>query len=167
MSTSERVVCASCSANNFATQAACWKCGKSLSMGATPVNPPSAPPLQPTPYGQQPSPAIPMMSPSPEYVSPGVATAAAVVMGLFFPAFSIPLGIAFLMLDNKRKIAIGWQNIIWGIVGTVLNIIISTALFTPVMTYLFTKALSGQSQSGTGLMQKIQQQQNTMQELSQ
>jgi hypothetical protein len=156
MSTSERVVCASCNANNFATQAACWKCGKSLSATAT-VAPPIA--------NHSPSPATisPVSYECPaasEYVSPSTATAAAVVLGLLFPAVAIPVGIVFLMLDNKRKTAIGWQNIIWGTVGSVLHLIVTAASFTPLMMYAMNKGISAQQQNNSSIFEKIQNQQN-------
>jgi hypothetical protein len=174
MSTSERVVCASCSANNFATQAACWKCGKSLSATAT-----AAPPIA----NNSPSPAFASSTPafaSPatvsavsyerpvasEYVSPSTATAAAVVLGLLFPALAIPVGIIFLMLDNKRKTAIGWQNIIWGVVGSVLHLIVTAASFTPLMMYAMSKGIAAGQQNNSSVMEKIQnQQQNNLQQL--
>ena len=168
MSISERVVCTNCGANNFATQAACWKCGKSLALSTSPASPPgSSPPLPgaiPTTNYQPP---VAYGAVSNDY-SPGTATTAAIVLGLLFPMVALPVGIVFLMLDNKRKAAIGWQNIIWGIVGSVLNIIITIASFTPAITFLMSKSLAAQQQSGGNVMQKIQQQQqNNLQELGQ
>jgi hypothetical protein len=171
MSTSERVVCASCSANNFATQAACWKCGKALL--ATASAPPSGPSTANTAsLFASPSPALATPGVSyerpiaAEYVSPSTATAAAVVLGLLFPALAIPVGIIFLMLDNKRKAAIGWQNIIWGVVGSVLHLIVTLASFTPAMMYIMNKGIAAQQQSNNSVMEKIQnQQQNNLQQL--
>jgi predicted cobalt transporter CbtA len=162
-STSERVVCASCSANNFATQAACWKCGKSLTSTNTNTHtsPAPRPSVAPAGYAANsprpvtgvagPALATPAMYDRPvqsEYVSPGNATAAAVVLGLLFPTFAIPVGIVFLMLDNKRKAAIGWQNIIWGVAGFAVHLVITAISLAPVipMLNLLSKTLSVRQQ---------------------
>ncbi len=119
----ERVVCAECGSNNFATQAACWKCGKTLA-------------ATPTPSGT----AILTAAPSAvRYVgstdsakeSPA-ALWSSVALGVIFPVISIPVGLVFLMLDDKRKAQIGWWNILFGLVGTVLNgIVIAVSLIAP------------------------------------
>ena len=123
----ERVVCAACGSNNFATQAACWKCGRALvASAALPVPQP-----QPAPDGA----AVPVARPT--YALPSTELPAAfwssVAMGVFFPIISIPVGLVFLMLDDKRKTQIGWWNILFGLLGTVLNGIVVMVSLAPVL----------------------------------
>ena len=42
-------------------------------------------------------------------------------MGLMFPWAGLPIGLLFLMLDDPRKIRLGWMAIGWSVAGTVLN----------------------------------------------
>ena len=123
----ERVVCAACGSNNFATQAACWKCGRALvASAALPVPQP-----QPAPDGA----AVPVARPT--YALPSTELPAAfwssVAMGVFFPIISIPVGLVFLMLDDKRKTQIGWWNILFGLLGTVLNGILVMVSLAPLV----------------------------------
>ena len=111
--TTDRVVCSQCGANNFATQAACWKCGTSL----------SAAPAAPLPA----TPARPLLD-TPE--SPA-ALWSSIALGALFPVISIPVGLVFLMLDDRRKAQIGWWNILAGVIGTVLNVLLAFATIMP------------------------------------
>lgn len=132
----ERVVCAACGSNNFATQAACWKCGKPLVASATPS---SSPP-------QAMSAGVAAVSPRPIPISTSTESPAAlwssVALGVVFPMISIPVGLVFLMLDDKRKAQIGWWNILFGLVGTLLNGIVVAVSLMPVFMSL-TKGLPG------------------------
>jgi predicted cobalt transporter CbtA len=148
MSTSERVICASCGANNFATQAACWKCGKGLNTISS-APPPSSASSSPLNAGlPAPNSVYVERASANDYISPSNATAAAVVLGLLFPTFAIPVGIVFLMLDNKRKTAIGWQNIIWGTVGFTIHFIVTMVSLAPLvpMFNMLSKGLSARPQ---------------------
>ena len=126
----ERVVCAACGSNNFATQAACWKCGRALVASA--ALPAPQPHPQPAPGGAAAVPAA-----RPIYALPSTESPAAfwssVAMGIFFPIISIPVGLVFLMLDDKRKTQIGWWNILFGLLGTVLNGILVMVSLAPVL----------------------------------
>lgn len=117
--TTDRVVCSQCGANNFATQAACWKCGTTL--GAAPS--PSAPP--------RPAVAVaPAQSTAPHADSPA-ALWSSIALGVLFPVISLPVGLVFLMLDDRRKAQIGWWNILAGVIGTVLNVLLAFATIMP------------------------------------
>ncbi|MGC4045303.1 MAG: hypothetical protein QM758_16045 [Armatimonas sp.] len=139
----ERVACPKCGSNNFATQARCWSCGTALTAGVA-----SAP---------APASSVAYNSPAPVGVAPpriaqhsGLAAGAAAAMGLLMPAIAIPVGIVFLMLDDKRKAQIGWLNILWGTVGTVIHIMLTMALsamVTPILIRMMTGA-AGQARQG-------------------
>ncbi|WP_395091381.1 hypothetical protein [Armatimonas sp.] len=105
----ERVVCAACGSNNFATQAACWKCGRALVASV-------ARPAYALPTSESPA-----------------AFWSSVAIGIFFPIISIPVGLVFLMLDDKRKTQIGWWNILFGLLGTVLNGIVVMVSLAPLV----------------------------------
>lgn len=122
----ERVVCAACGSNNFATQAACWKCGKVLS-APPPVAAPA--PMSAVPAGAPPL-ARPLPAPDLRSESPA-AFWSSVAMGVLFPMLAIPVGLVFLMLDDRRKHQIGWWNILFGLVGTLLNGVIAVVSLYP------------------------------------
>jgi ABC-type Fe3+ transport system permease subunit len=125
----ERIVCAFCSSNNFATQAACWKCGKPLATVSSNAMPTaSTVPLVSSPAASHDAAVsynLPSESPS--------AFWSAVAMGIVFPMIAIPVGLVFLMLDDKRKSQIGWWNILFGLIGTLLNGIVIAVSLTPLL----------------------------------
>jgi len=118
-----RLVCPKCSANNFNTQAACWQCGAGLRGNGVPsamraadgAGTPSPTPLPLTP-------ARPDSIPS----DPAVAVWAAILLALFFPYVAVPVGIVFLMLDDRRKAEIGRIALVAGIVFTIAQSLVMT-----------------------------------------
>ncbi len=139
----ERLACPKCGSNNFATQARCWSCGTALTAGAPAPGVPHSPLLTPhSPVSDSPS---------------GLAIGAAVVLGLFFPLLAVPVGIVFLMLDDRKKTKIGWHNILWGTVGTVLHVVGTMALsamLTPMLINAATRAAGqarGNVEQGAGM----------------
>lgn len=127
----ERVVCAACGSNNFATQAACWKCGKPLSAGtAAPPSPISAAAVPAAAVQARPAPvpaSYDLRNETP------AAFWSSVAMGIVFPMFAIPIGMVFLMLDDRRKAQIGWWNILFGLLGTLLNGILVAVSLAPLL----------------------------------
>ena len=75
------------------------------------------------------APSIPLASP----VNPAAAIWATVALGLLFPFVAVPVGFVFLMLDDRRKCQLGWQSILWGTVGTVVQMI-ATAMIGSMLT---------------------------------
>ncbi len=113
--TAGRIVCPQCGANNFATQSACWKCGAVLARGSTSVpNVPASP--------------LPNLPTAPQAEDPQLAFWSSLALGLLFPLYAVPVGIVFLMLDDRRRSEIGRFAIIFGIIGTVLHLIVTAAL---------------------------------------
>jgi hypothetical protein len=137
----ERLACPQCGSNNFATQARCWSCGTALAPESTPASP-------------LPRPTAP--SAPAQRALTGLSFGAAIAFGLLFPALAIPVGIVFLMLDDRQKAQIGWQNILWGTIGTVLHIFATMALsaaITPMLLQAMTRAVDqarGAGESGLG-----------------
>ena len=129
MSVAGRVVCGQCGANNFDTQAACWKCGASLS--APPAASPSAsmtPARSQNGGGYPPSPMTAPVAPAafrPALLDPAVAFWSAVALGVLFPFFAVPVGIVFLMLDDRRKAEVGRITLVWGIIGSVFHTLVT------------------------------------------
>ena len=117
-----RVRCAYCGANNFPTSAACWQCGRPLQplRAGAPAPFPSAPAgSAPPPTGWPPASAA---APRPfGGINPALAPKAAAALGFLFPWAGLPIGLAFLMLDDPRKAKLGWIAIGWSVAGTVLN----------------------------------------------
>lgn len=167
-----RRVCARCGANNFDTQAACWQCG-------APLNSASAAPAAPSP--QQPSPPAPVASGAPR-MAPGTSSAApvlnpaaplpypsrppassmnpavaiwmAVLLAFFFPFVAVPVGMVFLMLDDRRKAEVGKAALIWGLVFSLLHFLVSAAMIGATIDQLRRSLLGG------ALLERARQQQS-------
>jgi len=115
-----RIVCPHCGANNFETQAACWKCGASLHAGSAPA---ASPALARPSSGSSAAADLPLrplshVQPPPD---PAIAIGAAIALAVFFPYVAVPLGIVFLMLDDRRKAEIGRVTLIAGLLLSILH----------------------------------------------
>jgi len=75
-------------------------------------------------------------------------------MGLLFPAIAIPVGLVFLMLDDKRKTQIGWLNIIWGCVGSAIHILATLALYGAMYGMIMRAAVGAAGQARQGVEQR-------------
>lgn len=126
-----RVVCARCSANNFDTQAACWKCGAPLvagggAAGPAPVlRPTSPPPPGAVPHAAVSPAAVPYVPGMGTALDPSVAIWAGAALAIFFPYCATIAGIIFLMLDDRRKAEIGRITLILGIIFSILHSIVT------------------------------------------
>jgi hypothetical protein len=132
-----RVVCPRCGANNFDTVSACWKCSAPLGSasaahtGYTPS--PIANPVTvqgPSSFGgpQQPSSAEGFA-----YRAAGAvhqagdsarANRAAFWLGMTMPYFGFPIGLAFMMCDDRRRQEVGRLCIIWSLVSGVFHMLL-------------------------------------------
>ncbi len=124
-----RTTCPRCGANNFDTVTACWKCGTPL-QGAPAAQPVSAPaPVRPqaTPgvgerfAGYTAAAATAVASTT---GNPRTANAAAVWLGLLFPYFGIPIGLAFMMCDDRRRQEVGRICLLWSIVSSIAHFLL-------------------------------------------
>ena len=108
-----RVVCARCSANNFETQKACWKCSAPLTSSSEAVlRSANAPGRTDIPSANR-------------VVDPAIAHWVGVVGGLLLPLAMLPVGLAFLMWDDRRKVEVGRTATIAALVGTFLHMVIT------------------------------------------
>ena len=124
-----RIVCPRCGANNFDTQAACWKCGASLAPGAANAAPTPGAASGGSGPGVSATPVAPVSArPYAPPVDPGIAIWSAVALALLFPVFAVPVGIVFLMLDDRRRAEVGRVAILWGVVGTVFHTVVTGIL---------------------------------------
>jgi hypothetical protein len=153
-SSAKRITCSQCGANNYVGGTHCWQCGKPLN-GAVAATPATALPQQTY------SPPSPLQEPqiitagtvrSPqqvilpgERVDPDLAMKAAAALGFMFPIVGLPVGIVFLMLDDARKVKIGWATIWWSVAGSAIGIILSLISIVP-----FLGALHGLAPHGGG-----------------
>lgn len=142
-----RIVCSQCGANNFQTQAACWKCGASL-FAASPT--PAAGSASAAPG--RPSASVPHLPSSPP-VDPTVASISAIVLAALFPYIALPVGIVFLMLDDRRKIEVGRVAIVAGLIFTIAH-----TLFFAWLTKAAVDQVKGFLPNAGGIAGQIQQQ---------
>jgi len=143
--TTGRLICARCGSNNFDTQAACWKCGTPLAApGAPPPAAAARVPAAPREAGVAagaPSPPPSVAAPRPVAgVDPGVANWTGIISGLLLPYFMLPVGIVFMMLDDRRRLEVGRNTVIASLVGTLLHIFVTGLMLAPLFQ-LFTKVL--------------------------
>ncbi len=121
-----RVVCPQCGVNNFATQAACWRCGASLGGGAGQTR------AAGTPASDPPVAAATTYRPAVS-IDPAVAAWSAWVLAFLFPFVAVPVGLVFLMLDDRRKAEIGKTTLIAGTIFSLLHLLATWALLQPVI----------------------------------
>lgn len=159
-----RVICPRCGENNFSTQANCWKCQSPLGAGI-----PATTPYAVMPRIPQPASGNVVAVPSPvgtaqRFVDPAVAFWSAIALAFLFPAVAVPVGIIFLMLDDRRKIEIGKITLIWGLVFSLLQTIFFVWVYSEAVHQL--KALipmagqlsnGGQGAQMPNLNQKVEQ----------
>ncbi|MDQ2801126.1 MAG: hypothetical protein M3Y13_15955 [Armatimonadota bacterium] len=119
-----RVRCLYCGANNFPASPNCWQCGRKLQAART--GPSAAASASSTAAREDPGlPAFsaPLSAKSLSGVNPALAGKAAAALGLIFPWVGLPVGMVFLMLDDERKVKLGWATIWWSVLGTILSVL--------------------------------------------
>jgi hypothetical protein len=82
-----------------------------------------------------------------------VAAISAIVLAALFPYIALPVGIVFLMLDDRRKVEIGRVAIVSGIIFTVAH-----TLFFAWLTKAAVDQVRGFLPNAGGIASKIQQQ---------
>jgi hypothetical protein len=133
-----RVVCPRCGANNFDTVSACWKCSAPLSSAPpaphtgytpSPIANPISVQTPPSFGGPQPPPAAEAFA----YRAAAAvqqagdtarANRAAFWLGITMPYFGFPIGLAFMMCDDRRRQEVGRLCIIWSLVSGVFHLLL-------------------------------------------
>lgn len=181
-----RVTCPKCGANNFDTVATCYRCQSSLITGAqppaampggtgmmtdragksVPMNAPLPPAINPAMNapmnapGQSPMMAPPSQAYMPDYNGgdPGVARRAAVLLALTIPFIGLPVGWAFMMMEDRKRQAIGRYCVNWSLIALVFHLLLSFVFVQSLASYLpmilgMTKSLqqNQQKQQDTGI----------------
>jgi hypothetical protein len=114
-----RLSCSRCGANNFDTVTACWKCGAALSSAGAPMPVmPVAASMAPM-SGERPAPVFMPIAPS---GNPAMAKRAAIALALTIPFLGLPIGWAFMMIEDSRRQAIGRFCVNWSLFGLVLHL---------------------------------------------
>jgi len=140
-----RLLCPQCGVNNFDTQAACWKCGAALAGPPRSTN--AAGPQGAAASTLRPAAADAPYQPA-TTVDPALAVWSAWILAFLFPFLAVPVGLIFLMLDDRRKIHIGKTTLIAGTIFSLLHLLATWALLQPVISVARgLGALSGRSSS--------------------
>ncbi|GDX41269.1 hypothetical protein LBMAG21_15610 [Armatimonadota bacterium] len=149
-----RWTCSRCGSNNFDTVAQCWKCNSLKVGGATAVAPmTSAPPPMMTQERAMPATAFPMNLSIPSGGDPAVAKRAAILLALTVPYFGLPIGWAFMMVEDYRKQAIGRFCVWWSCIGLLIHLVfgfIALQAGTAIMMKVLLPMLS-QTQGGKNI----------------
>ncbi|MCC6730546.1 MAG: hypothetical protein IT208_14520 [Chthonomonadales bacterium] len=130
-----RIACPRCGANNFETVTQCWKCSAPLGAAPEPVRgsaPAPAQPFSPNPRHATPAGLANDAARAPGWAAvpagnPGAANRAAVWLGLLFPYFGLPIGLAFVMCDDRRRQEVGRVCILWSLVSTAVHLLLLAA----------------------------------------
>ncbi|HZP83179.1 MAG TPA: hypothetical protein VFB21_16170 [Chthonomonadaceae bacterium] len=145
-----RVTCPRCGANNFDNVAVCWKCSAPL-QAAGGHSGYAAPPAMERPYAA-PAAYAPMMPDG----DPAVAKRAAIALALVFPWLGLPIGWAFMMVEDRRKQAIGRFCAVWSAVALFFHFLLMYALTASAISMLrqvlpsVSGAMRGAGQGGGG-----------------
>jgi hypothetical protein len=131
-----RVVCPRCGANNFDTVSACWKCSAPLGSApagstgytpspiANPVSIPNPPPFNPQQQSTAESFAFRAGNVVAQAGDVARANRAAFWLGITMPYFGFPIGLAFMMCDDRRRQEVGRLCILWSLVSGVFHILL-------------------------------------------
>ncbi len=150
---SGRIVCPQCGANNFDTVTACWKCSAALPSPAAAAAPPRQSPAPQRPQAgtasQVPQAPAPAVNPMEAMAYRGAAAAgvlgnprasnrAAMWLGLLMPYFGLPIGLAFVMCDDRRRQEVGRICIWWSILSLAVHLLLSFVAMLGTREYLTT-----------------------------
>lgn len=144
MTSTGRVVCPRCGANNFDTVNVCWKCQAPLTTSSSlPPTPPSA--LEMPRYA----------APAPTLAGDeGVAKRAALWLALTLPYVGLPIGWAFMMMsDNRQRQQIGRFCVIWSSIALIFHLLllfVGTEQLVSLLSSLPTLLHNVQGGTGTG-----------------
>ena len=112
-----RITCPRCGTNNFNTVTACWKCGTALAgNGVAPAMSPA--PVINAPRQEYSSYVPPIVSASGD---PAAAKRAAFWLAVVFPWFGLPIGWAFMMIEDHKRQAIGKYCAMWSIIALIFH----------------------------------------------
>ncbi len=178
-----RVTCPKCGANNFDTVTTCYRCQSSLITGAQQPAPmqggtamatdragkpvPMNAPLPPAMNPMMNAPAQPpmMSSPPPAYMpdygnggggDPAMARRAAVLLALTIPFIGLPVGWAFMMMEDRKRQAIGRYCANWSMIALVFHLLLSFVFMQSLASYLpmllgVAKSVQQKQQQDTGI----------------
>ncbi len=149
-----RWTCPRCGSNNFDTVTQCWKCNSARIGGAVAPPPPAAStPVYNVPQERVASaPVFPAAMSLPSGGDPQVAKRAAILLALSLPYIGLPVGWAFMMVEDYKKQAIGRFCVWWSCVGLIVHLVfgfIALQSLTAVALKVLVPMLS--SQNGKGL----------------
>ncbi len=157
---SGRLTCPRCGANNFETVSACWKCSAPLggAGGASASSSASAaaafsgsPGMGAERVSGSAGPAVFMTPPVAATGDSGVATRAAIALALTFPWIGLPVGWCFMMIEDRRKQAIGRICAVWSMIALVFHLLFTFVLLQSVMSQILpilTGVMKARSESG-------------------
>ena len=148
-----RIACPRCGANNFETMTVCWQCGHTLGSDAGAALPRNVSEGNPTPMSTSSHAGLPAMG------DLGVAKRAAIALALSFPYFGLPIGWAFMMIEDQRRQAIGRFCVYWSLFGLVLHCVLmfiaaqalGTALMPVMESLVKSRGGAGAGSSGSGV----------------
>ena len=146
-----RIACSRCGANNFDTVTVCWKCNTPLG-GAAPAahGGHSTQPVQSFAERAVYQPAMAVASAA---GNQSASNRAAFWLGILMPYFGLPIGLAFMMCDDRRRQDVGRICILWSTVSLIVHILIMTVAAIGMREYFAValNTLRGQLQRQQGL----------------
>ena len=153
---SGRIACSRCGANNFDTVTVCWKCSAPLvavAAGALPGM--SAPPV-----AQPILAAFPAVDRTPSYAPPATLSGvsgnsatsnrAAIWLGLLFPYFGLPIGLAFMMCDDRRRQEVGRLCVIWSLISGAIHLLLLFITMVGMREYILTAVNAARAAASKG-----------------
>ena len=118
--------------------------------------PPAAAPV----YAQPAMAAAPAFDRAPAYAPPAMlsgnaaaANRAAIWLGLLFPYFGFPIGLAFMMCDDRRRQEVGRLCVIWSLISGMLHLLLAFITIVGMREYVMTaiNAARAAAEKGGGM----------------
>lgn len=150
-----RVVCPRCGSNNFDTVDTCWKCSAPLG-NSSPMAPTATQPSAVAAVPTAPPPAAAAQftaaTSHADRGNPSTANWAAFWLGVLMPYFGAPIGLAFMMCDDRRRQEVGRWCLLWSAVGLFAHGLVTALLLVGMREYLMLimKSVGGAAERGMG-----------------
>ncbi len=150
-SSAGRVVCVRCGANNFDTVTTCWKCQAPLAASAGS----RLRPLAEIP--NMPQARVPMaVAPVAGTGDPALSRRAAIWLAISMPYIGLPVGWAFMMMNDRERQEIGKYCVNWSMIAMVFHLLlmwVSFEAFVPTLQAMVGMAakLAPHASAGSGM----------------
>ena len=82
--------------------------------------------------------------------NPKTANGAAIWLGLLFPYFGLPIGLAFIMCDDRRRQEVGRLCVIWSLISGAIHLVLMFLTLVGMREYFMAALNAAKAAGGKG-----------------